>query len=152
MNKQANIEFEKKILKLIKDNLKGFPATGAIGTGLVGSGTGGTIGLVKAIQRQNDGEMDDMDMKSKIKEYAKEVFPRAGIGAVAGAGTGVGLGLAGKELLSRKLRSKLLDPLKKIDSTMLDHPEVQQMYSDEVLNNPMYKLDLLNNLKKSIAG
>lgn len=151
MNKQANIEFEKQILKLLRSNLKGFPATGAIGAGLVGSGAGGTVGLVKAIERQNEGEMDQMDLKDKIKEYAKEIFPRAGVGAAAGAGTGAIGGLAGRELLSRNMRKSLLDPIKKIDLEALANPEVQNMYIDEVKHNPIYKLNLLEQLKSRIA-
>ena len=145
MDKQANIEFEKQILKLLRSNLKGFPATGAIGAGLVGSGAGGTVGLVKAIERQNEGEMDQMDLKDKIKEYAKEIFPRAGVGAVAGAGTGAVGGLAGRELLS-----ELPTPAAPTVEA-LANPEVQNMYMDEVKHNPIYKLNLLDQLKSRIA-
>jgi hypothetical protein len=151
MNKQANVEFEKKILKLLKENLKGFPATGAIGAGLVGSGTGGTIGIVNAIQKQNEGEMDNLSLKEKIKAYAKEILPRAGVGAVAGAGAGAGAGLAGKELLSRKIRSSMLDPLKKLGPELMDDLDIQQMYMHDAANNPAYKLNMMEHLKNRIV-
>lgn len=149
MKTPATIEFEKQILKILRNNMQGYPALGAIGAGLMGSGTGGTIGLVKAVKRHNEGEMDQLDTKGKIKEYAKEILPRAGAGAAAGAGLGLAGGAGYKEFLARKVRRGLLDH--DIKNKVFSDPEAREFYMDMV-NQPEYKVNVMNALKKKMLG
>lgn len=150
MNKEANIDFEKKILNLIKNNMRGFKRTGLAGGALVGSGTGGTIGFMKAIDRQNEGEMDNLSTKEKIKEYIKEILPRAGVGAAIGGGTGLGAFAAYKNLISKKYTNNLLKGIKSNPEVYTD-PELQKNILDVIKSNPdEYGMDMVKTVKNKM--
>jgi hypothetical protein len=82
--------------KILNSKNEGFKTFGALTGGALGSGVGGTVGLVKTINKHREGEMDDLDNVDKIKEYLKSMGGHAAAGLGAGALLGTGLGAAGK--------------------------------------------------------
>jgi hypothetical protein len=95
-----NKQFEDNIKNILREKFTGFKRFGA-GTGaLLGSGAGGTKGLMDAIKADDAGEMENMDKLDKTKAYLEHML----VPGLAGMGIGAGVGLAGGEGL-RRLRT-----------------------------------------------
>ena len=100
--------------KMLSKKQQGYKTFGALTGGALGSGIGGTVGLVKTISKHREGEMDDLDNVGKIKEYLKSMGGHAAAGLGAGALLGTGAGAAAKKMSVDKISRKGADYIKSI--------------------------------------
>ena len=100
--------------KMLSKKQQGYKTFGALTGGALGSGIGGTVGLVKTINKHREGEMDDLDNVGKIKEYLKSMGGHAAAGLGAGALLGTGAGAAAKKMSVDKISRKGTDYIKSI--------------------------------------
>jgi hypothetical protein len=134
----------KAIKKVLLDKHKGYKTVGAVTGGALGAGLGGTIGLVKTINKHRKGELDELD----IKEYLKSVGSGAGIGLGAGSLVGLGAGEYGR-------RWSIKDPIQNTLKTLREDiaPENITAAGEFIRNNydqTIPKMDLAKNVKKRI--
>ena len=138
----------KAIKKVLLDKHKGYKTVGAVTGGALGAGLGGTVGLVKTINKHQKGELDELDNKDKIKEYLKSVGGGAGVGLGAGALIGMGAGEYGR-------RWSIKDPIQNTLKTLREDiaPENIAAAGAWIKNKndqTLPKMDLVKNVKNSI--
>ena len=112
--------YEQLIKKVIAEKQKGYKTFGALTGGALGSGLGGTVGLVKTIKKHRDGEMDDLDNVDKLKEYLKSMGGHAAAGLGAGAMLGTGAGEIAKKISVNKISKPYTKYIRK---TLLPKPD-----------------------------
>lgn len=100
--------------KMLSKKQQGYKTFGALTGGALGSGIGGTVGLVKTINKHREGEMDDLDNIDKIKEYLKSMGGHAAAGLGAGALLGTGAGAAAKKMSVNKISKPGVDYIKSV--------------------------------------
>jgi hypothetical protein len=153
--KEANLSkaFEDKIKNLIHGRRSGYKTFGALTGGMIGSGVGGTKGLVDAVQSQNRGEMDELDTKEKIKQYIR-MMARPGLKGLALGGT---LGLGGGALLKRRDVGMEMDKIRpKIQDTLKGFSKKQMPYAEKVVYEDLEKIipkfDMVDHAISKIKG
>lgn len=164
-------EFENRILELLKSKLKGYKTTHAIGGGLLGSGLGGTAGLIDTERRRRNGEMDNMSTEDKVKAYLIGALKPGLAGGAIGAGLGTGVGHlrrsnAAKAMYSKgksldipgqskitlpSMKEHLTDSLKNFNHDSPYVPELEKSVLDR-LQGSVPEQNYMQNVKDKIFG
>jgi hypothetical protein len=104
---------------------------------MIGSGVGGTKGLLDAIESQNSGEMDSLNTKEKIKQYIK-MMASPGLKGLAVGGT---LGLGGGELLKKRDVGMEMNKIKpKIENTIKGFSKKEMPFVEKVVYEDLEKV------------
>jgi hypothetical protein len=153
--KEANLNkaFEEKIKNLIHGKRSGYKTFGTITGGMLGSGIGGTKGLVDAIQSQNRGEMDNLETKEKIKQYMRMMLKPGAKGLAVGATLGLG---GGQLLKNRDVGMEMNKISPKIQETLKGFSKKEMPYAEkavyEDLEKVIPKFDMIENIVAKIKG
>jgi hypothetical protein len=153
--KEANLSssFEERIRNLIHGKRSGYKTFGALTGGMIGSGIGGTKGLIDAVKSQNRGEMDELETKEKIKQYIRMMLG-PGLKGLAAGGT---LGMGGGALLRRRDVGMEMNKIKpKLEKTLKGFTEKQMPYAEKAVYDKLDKIipkfDMMDHAIAKIKG
>jgi hypothetical protein len=148
-------DFEKRVMDILKSKLKGHKTYGGIVGGLLGSGVGGTAGLIDTEKKRQSGELDNLSMEGKMKEYILAALKPGIAGAAIGGGLGVGYGAldrinTAKKIYTqnRKTFKKMLAPFGEASAV---RPKVEQLILDRAVH-PMPESNKLTKIKEIFSG
>lgn len=151
----ASPDFEKRVMDILKNKLKGHKTYGGIVGGLLGSGVGGTAGLIDTEKKRQSGELDGLSTEGKIKKYFMGALKPGIAGGLIGGGLGVGYGALDRINTAKKIYG----PNKETFEAMLApfgeasavRPWVEQMILDQAVH-PIPESNKLTKIKEIFSG
>jgi hypothetical protein len=148
-------DFEKRVMDILKSKLKGHKTYGGIVGGLIGSGVGGTAGLIDTERKRQSGELDGLSTEGKVKEYLMGALKPGIAGGLIGGGIGVGHGAMDRMNTAKKIYSPHKETFEKMlapfGETSAVRPKIEQLILDQAVH-PLPESNKLTKIKEIFSG